>query len=278
MTKKILAISLILLSIGLFGCKSSKKSSSATGADVATVAEFVSLIENNELNYESLSAKLNIELTTSKNSISSKAELKTVRDEVILITIQPLLGIEMFRIELTPDSLRIIDRMNKRYVAEKYDDIKGDLPIDFNFYNMQSMLANEIFVPGEQTISKRQMGRFSLQTSAEGSVIKIKDSMNLTYTFAADSEGKITSTTINDASDKYIVSLNYSDFKTTADKQFPTKMYMKLTKSNSFVGSAGVDLSRIQINQSVNVSTTIPDKYKKVTIQQVISSLSKLSL
>jgi hypothetical protein len=245
---------------------------------VATVAEFVSLIENNEINYESLSAKLNIELTTSKNSISSKAELKTVRDEAILITIQPLLGIEMFRIELTPDSLKIIDRMNKRYVAEKYDDIKGDLPIDFNFYNMQSMLANEIFGPGEQTISKRQMGRFSLLTSAEGSVIKIKDSMNLTYTFAADSEGKITSTTINDASDKYVVSLNYSDFKTTADKQFPTRMYVKLTKSDSFVGSAGVDLSRIQVNQSVNVNTTIPDKYKKVTIQQVISSLSKLSL
>jgi len=55
--------------------------------------------------------------------------------------------------------------------------------------------------------------------------------MNLTYTFAADSEGKITSTTINDASDKYVVSLNYSDFKTTADKQFPTRMYVKTYQS-----------------------------------------------
>ena len=43
------------------------------------------------------------------------------RNELIVLSLQPVLGIEMFRLEATPDSMVVIDKMNRRYTTMAYD-------------------------------------------------------------------------------------------------------------------------------------------------------------
>ena len=78
--------------------------------------------------------------------------------------------------------------MNKRYVAERYADLKGQTPIEFNFYNLQALFTNHIFLPGKQYIEPKQFKRFKLNQEGSTAEIKIKDSIGLLYTFFADGE------------------------------------------------------------------------------------------
>ena len=78
--------------------------------------------------------KLGIALYPDKTElIEDQAYLKMVKDSAFQLSVQPFLGIEVFRAEISVDSVKVIDRMNKRYVADNYANLKGQTPIEFNF-------------------------------------------------------------------------------------------------------------------------------------------------
>ena len=53
------------------------------------------------------------------DKLSSKAQIKMINGEYIQISLTPLLGIEVFRITMTQDSIYVIDKINSQ-VAEQH--------------------------------------------------------------------------------------------------------------------------------------------------------------
>ena len=168
-----------------------------------------------------MTARLNAELKTAKNNMSSRVDLKMVRDSAFQLSVQPFLGIEVFRAEFTVDSIKVVDRMNKRYVAERYADLKGQTPIEFNFYNLQALFTNHIFLPGKQEIDPKQYKRFKLNQEGSTAEIKVKDTMGLLYTFFADGEEKLLSTYITDPSEQYAPAMGLFRFPRGGRTAFP---------------------------------------------------------
>lgn len=162
--------------------------------------------------YETLTARLNVDLNLPGNNMSSRVDLKMVKDSAFQLSVQPFLGIEVFRAEISVDSVKVIDRMNKRYVADNYANLKGQTPIEFNFYNLQALFTNRLFLPGQQGISPKQYSRFKLKQDGPAAEIQVKDVMGLLYTFMADGEEKILSTCISEPSDRYALQWDYADF------------------------------------------------------------------
>lgn len=80
--------------------------------------------------------------------MSSRVDMKMVKDSAFQLSVQPFLGIEIFRIELSRDTIKVVDRMNKRYMIENYSNLQGQTPIEFNFYNLQALFTNHLFIPG----------------------------------------------------------------------------------------------------------------------------------
>ena len=76
-------------------------SSCATGRHAAT-------------RYQTLSqrAQIIIEMNQQKYNVSS--QVRVWRNEMTVISVQPMLGIEMLRIEATRDSIWAFDKINKR--------------------------------------------------------------------------------------------------------------------------------------------------------------------
>ena len=70
-----------------------------------------------------------------------------VKDSAFQLSVQPFLGIEIFRIELSRDTIKVVDRMNKRYMIENYSNLQGQTPIEFNFYNCR-LFSRIICYPG----------------------------------------------------------------------------------------------------------------------------------
>lgn len=270
-----IALGIVFFSIlFLSGCKSSKKVGTVEAGGAKAHNEFFTLMQEQAFKYETLTARLNVDLNLPGNNMSSRVDFKMVKDSAFQLSVQPFLGIEVFRAEISVDSVKVIDRMNKRYVADNYANLKGQTPIEFNFYNLQALFTNQLFLPGQQGISPKQYNRFKLKQDGPAAEIQVKDLIGLLYTFVADGEEKILSTSITDASDRYALQWDYTDFRLADGQPFPMKMDVQVMKDGTSQGGITMHFSRMQTNVPVRMDFSIPSKYKRITLAQIIKSLS----
>lgn len=269
-----LALALLLFLVIFSGCKSSKKVGTVASGGAKAHNEFFEAMEEHSFRFNTMTARLNAELKGTKNNMSSRVDLKMVKDSAFQLSVQPFLGIEVFRAEFTVDSIKVVDRMNKRYVAERYADLKGQTPIEFNFYNLQALFTNHIFLPGQQFIEPKQFKRFKLNQEGSTAEIRIKDSLGLLYTFFADGEEKLLSTCITDPSEQYALQWDYADFRVTDGQPFPQLMDVNVLANGSSQGGIAFRFSRIQTDVPVNLEFSIPAKYKRITFAQILKSIS----
>ncbi|WP_289005515.1 DUF4292 domain-containing protein [uncultured Parabacteroides sp.] len=268
------ALIVVCFLLVLSGCKSSKKVGTVVSGGAKAHNEFFEAMEEHSFQFNTMTARLNAELKGTKNNMSSRVDLKMVKDSAFQLSVQPFLGIEVFRAEFTVDSIKVVDRMNKRYVAERYADLKGQTPIEFNFYNLQALFTNHIFLPGQQFIEPKQFKRFKLNQEGSTAEIRIKDSLGLLYTFFADGEEKLLSTYITDPSEQYALQWDYADFRVTDGQPFPQLMDVNVLANGSSQGGIAFRFSRIQTNVPVNLEFSIPAKYKRITFAQILKSIS----
>lgn len=71
--------------------------------------------------YQNMTQKANATLQFDQREYSMSCSIQIWRNEMVMLSLQPILGIEMFRIEALQDSIWIIDKMNRRYTTLAYE-------------------------------------------------------------------------------------------------------------------------------------------------------------
>ena len=259
----------------LTGCKSSKKIGTVDSARVKAHNEFFQSMEDQAIHFQTLTARLNVELDVPGKQLSSRVELKMVKDSAFQLSVQPFLGIELFRMELNKDTIKIVDRMNKRYLIENYSNLQGQTPFEFNFYNLQALFINHVFIPGEKGVSRKHFNRFKLNQEGQYAEIKTRDSMGLQYIFKADGEEKLLSTFVTDPLNKYGMQWLYSDFRLVGEQPFPSLMDVQVLKDGNPTGGVRIHYSRIQLDAPVRIEFSMPSKYKRITFAQVLKMITE---
>lgn len=178
--KNILFISFIGF-ITLFSCRPTKKIQTAisnkdTSAIVvitdptidsaAVKEEILTRVKSNKINFDFFSGKIKVDFTdkTGKNT-NANAFVRIKRDSTIWISLTGPLGIEGFRLLIKPDTVLIMDKMEKTisYRSVSYLQEKIRLPVDF--FTLQDMiLGNPVFFP-DNIISYRNNGNILLALS-----------------------------------------------------------------------------------------------------------------
>lgn len=270
------------LLFGLFvlsGCKSSKQvGGTAASGGVKAQQEFFRIMEEQAFHYQTLTARLGVEINLPNFQVSStRVELKMVKDSAFQLSVQPLLGIEVFRIELSKDSIKVLDRMNKRYLAENYEVLRQQTPIAFNFYNLQALFTNHLFLPGEQAVDVSHYKLFRLDQTGATALIEAKDPMGLRYTFEADGEEKLLATEIADAKGQYRLRWGYADFRVVEKQIFPQRMTVEAFKEGNAEGSIQWGFTRMRVDEQVKLDFNIPAKYTRITLEQLLRTLKNLN-
>lgn len=275
MKKLLFFVPFIALLLLLNGCKSKNIPTGGEIANTKELNEFVASMQSQEVKFNTLSAKLNVNLQLPDKEMSSRVEMKLVKDSALQLSIQPILGIEVFRIELNKDSVKVMDRINKRYVAERYSKLKEQFTIDFNFYNLQALFINQLFVPGYKEMDSYLYKHFKLERNGLITWLNTKDKTDLQYLFKADNEEKLLSTQIEDPSGLYKLIWNYTNFQPVVSSYlFPRIMEISFMKGNSNQGGMDISYSRIQLDRTLNMDFSIPAKYKRITFAQVLKAIT----
>ena len=259
----------------LVGCKSSTGMTASTTEIMKTEEAFFVSVLDRSFRFDTFSARLNLDFSGMQYEFSSKVQLKMIRNDRMQISIQPFLGIEAFRIEIADDSIKILDRMKKRFVADSYQHLKREMDIDFNFHNLQALFTNQIFIPGQSQLSTKQFRQFRITKSPRSAEFQHKDRSATLYTFVADGDEKLLSTQIANEAQNRQLTWDYSQFQAIDNQAFPMKMAAQLTSGDQIQGTTTLIFSTPVINSPLTLDFVIPSGYNRVTLNQIIQSLVK---
>lgn len=143
-------IYLLLILVILAGCKSSKHLSKTPEKKVE-VSSY-------------LASRLQLTIPSKKGgsmTVGGTMKLKT-HERVQFSLLMPILRTEVARIEVTPDEILLVDRMNKRFVRATKEELKSVLPKNVDFSRLEKMLTNAALPGGKTELTGKELGFPSL--------------------------------------------------------------------------------------------------------------------
>jgi hypothetical protein len=258
----------------LSGCKTSRALSGGEAVEAKETSEFFRSVQKQAFRYETLSARIHAELNFPGRDFSSRVDMKMIKDSVLQFSVLPLLGMEIFRVEFNTDSIKAVDRINKWYVAESYAGLNMSAPLEFNFYNLQALFTNRIFVPGEQDITPVQYHRFTLKREDNITEAQITDAMNLLYAFRAGNREQLLATRVAEPSQRYIMQWTYTDFRPAGEQLFPMQMDVQMLSDGMPAAGVRLSFSRIRQDIPLRIDFPIPEKYTHTTFAEIIKAFN----
>ena len=95
------------------------------------------------LKWDWIGFKLDTEINVEGESDSFTMNVRMARDSAIWISLSPALGVELARVLLLPDSVRVISKvpLNKFVFEGNYTQLEESLGIPFDFYTLQDLFS-----------------------------------------------------------------------------------------------------------------------------------------
>lgn len=75
---------------------------------------------------------------------SASVTMQTVRDSMIIISVMPVLSMEMARLEATPGQLIAIDKIHSRYLVTTFDELNLAITPDMSWKTLQQIASGEL--------------------------------------------------------------------------------------------------------------------------------------
>lgn len=126
------------------GCSVSKRTIKAPLKELGADYLFDNL-KSHELKYDFLSARFSATFSQNKNNTPFSGQIRIQRDSAIWISISPIMGIEMVRVLITPDSIMYMNRMDKSYFTGNFDYINTLINSTLDYDMLQSFLTGNDF-------------------------------------------------------------------------------------------------------------------------------------
>jgi hypothetical protein len=107
-------------------------------------------LNENELKFEWFSAKFSADYTENKKNTSFTGQVRIRRDSIIWISVSAPLGIEVLRICITNDSVKLINRIESTYFASDFQYLNRFMNRALDFDMLQAFITGNDFAFYEQ--------------------------------------------------------------------------------------------------------------------------------
>ena len=126
---KVILLSMIILALG--ACKTKKQLTKTEIPAEMTVAQMVGKLQEKQPAFTSAYIdKMTVDVDVKNRQMTVNATCKMRTDSAIHLSIQPFFGIELFKLELTPYNIILIDKTNKTYYRGQYSMLRSRFGVD----------------------------------------------------------------------------------------------------------------------------------------------------
>jgi hypothetical protein len=228
------------------------------------------ILRKHEFHNEWIYAKANVRSVINGETNVFNITLKIKSDSVIWIYISPLLGIEAARVLITQDSLKLMDRINKKYELADYRFLRELLRINVNFEMLQAMLTGNFFAYRNEnkftsvyieekyfilsTLSKHKLKRSIEEKDPNKPIVQDM--------WIDDEYFRIIRNRIEDNKINKTIEINYSDFRDTDYGRFPYKCVTDIKADKDI--HIEIEYNKLTLGEPQEFPFSIPDSYEKM--------------
>ncbi len=270
---------LAVLTFVLASC-SKKVADTVTGSDAVADVQLVEIMQKvnaTRTDLSQVSGHISLDLSMGSQSVKVSGDLKMKRNSIIQITLQALGLITVGRLEFTPDYMLVMDNMNKRYVRLPYSEIPFLMENGIDFYTFQSLLWNEIFVPGGKD---KEPSVVAFRQAQQDKLVKLThQAPGLLVSFLANpSTGRVQQSSVKGAKAARGMECNYLEWGKVKNENFPSKFQVDVNLGTQSVITK-MDVSKLRSDDSWKGTPTNVDtkKFQQLTLQQVWSAVMSLA-
>jgi hypothetical protein len=277
-TTMLLAITLLVAS-----CGTQKKATKETGKansteDVVWQQSFMDKMQENTSSESFITSKIKFTVEVGALRQSLTGNLRMKRDDVIRLQLMAFGFVEAGRLEFTKDYVLFVDRINKQYFQMPYEYVSFLRNSGINFYTLQALFWNELFLPGHTSVTAADQSQFTTQREDETVTISYeKDNMSYNW-FANAGDGRLQMANIlHQSKTKGNTQLNwdYRKFERMGKKYFPSDMFIKLTTTSKEI-NLGLTLNYLGNESDWETRTQVSSKYSKVELDEMLSRFMSL--
>ena len=118
----------------------------------ANVQSLLKSLNKNELQFKEVAAKLKTKVTSPDLNQSFTTNIRWKKGEKIWLSMS-IIGIEGARVLITKDSIKIMDKLNNRYILKPLSYIKQKTLVDLTFADIENLLLGQLIFT-DSTIAK----------------------------------------------------------------------------------------------------------------------------
>jgi len=232
-------------------------------------------LENHELKYNTFAAKFSMNYAKGKEKSSFKGNIRIKKDSMIWISIAPVMGIELARILITPDSVKVIDRPHKSYFIESYSYVNYYLNNALDFNMLQALLLGNDFSFYDEAVWKTSIegGLYKLATANRKKLKKyVKENqaaeIPIQNTWLHPESFKIKKIMIKEINpDKNRkLTAEYDEYYIVESQRLPLHAEFNVRADDNI--SIFLDYSKVKIDEELKFPFHISSKYKRLSIPQ----------
>lgn len=225
-----------------------------------TDSEMVQRIQNAQPAFHTANAsKMSVYVDFKGRQMDVKASCKIVSDSALYLSIQPFFGVELFKLELTPTTFILVDKMNKMFYESNYSIFRNTLGITVNYNAIQSLISNRLFIPGNRVFLPDD---FKWKNNLPGNTL-VHQNQSIDEEVMVDTAiSHIAELVIKSIDKAYTMNTEYSDFKEKDGILFPHKIFIDGNNVDS-KSSFHFTIEEVQFNRPLIMEPTNLSRYTR---------------
>ena len=237
----------LLLLFSLSACMSNK---SLLNTSSNSANEVLKKSQEKAVQLDWFTAQLKGKAQFNDNEYPINAQLRMRKDSVIWISVSAILGLEALRVQLTPDSLKLINRLTSSYFLGQVSALSSQYNIPLTFEEIQNALL------GRHSFTLEH--QFKLN-SLEGNYVLLAEKDNHSFVFQL-SENYLPQEIITRQSDSAYVRLAYPNFVEVDSQWLPQNIELEAITNNKNL-NANFSYSKMLVNRPKKIKFSIPSSY-----------------
>jgi hypothetical protein len=287
---KYFSLALLLLCLFSVSCKQKKKtqrtqtevivSDTLTGRcrlDFKSAKTLSRNVKENEFSFTWVTAKANVETLIDSKEESFDIKVNIRKDSAMLITIQYLLGLQVAKILITKDSVKMVNYIQKNYFKGDFNYINDMLNADLDFNVLQAVLfgnSAEFYEDDDlklKPVTDRQNCHYLLSTERKRRLKRLQAGDNglkkaLQILTLNPDNYKIIKNEFSDPATNRTFIANYKNFTQKDSVYAPYHVDIDIVAEKK--ATVKIDYVRIEKNTPQKLSLNIPAKYEPLQIQK----------
>lgn len=257
---------------GLFGCRSTRKIQTAISKmdSVAAVVpkpdphadsvrfmmEAYERIAKQRIDFKTFSAKVKVDFEGKDGKKSDfNAFLRLRKDSVLWVSVNVALGIEAFRVMITPDSVKVLNKIDKIIQLRSVASLQEVTKLPFSFTELQNVIiGNPVFI--DSNLVSYNSTDLSISLFTINTVFKHMLTVNSKdYTLQNSKLDDI------DISRSRTCLILYDNYQARPDFLFSA--FRKITVTEKTKVDVQLDYKQYEFNEELSYPFSIPKNYKR---------------